>query len=149
MSKVPVLASFLMAFFWMTFQATAQSQQGDHKIKQKVSKSAQKAAIGVEVSYQGAPHFVSIDGTSIYYPTNAAVPVLEIDGSFYFHFTYLKPYFGLTEGGTQYVWLVSASAQGPWAPARSVPEVALAIVCAPINPGPPQIYQLCALPWTW
>src|ERR1700752_783352 len=65
--------------------------------------------------------------------------VLKIDDSFYFHYRVLN--------STEEVWLISASAQGPWVPAQTVPEDAIAVVCGQLNVNPNEPYLLCALPW--
>lgn len=143
MKKVAVVAGLLVGFFGLTVQIQALPQEGGATIKQKVSKTAKKAAAQAKVHYQGSPQFASIEGTSISYATNAPQPVLGIGNTFYFSFNYFNP----VVRSNQNVWLVSASAQGPWVPAYSVPEQATAIVCTQISADPSDLYQLCALPW--
>jgi hypothetical protein len=142
MKKVTVIASLLIGFFGFTVQIHAAPQAGDPEIKQEVSKTAEKAAAQAKVRYQGDPQFASIEGTLITYATNAAEAVLNIGNAFYVSFAYYNP----IVRSTQNVWLVSASAHGPWVPASSVPEKATAIVCAQISADPSTPYLLCARP---
>jgi len=143
MKKVTVIASLLIGFFGVTAQVHAMPQDSASEVPQKISKTAQKAAVHAAVNYQGAPQFARIEGTFIGYATNTSQPVLNIGDTFYFSFDFYNPIM-LT---TQSVWLVSASPQGPWVPAHSVPEKATAIVCAPLNTDPSDPHQFCALPW--
>jgi hypothetical protein len=121
----------------------AQEPQGP-EIKQKVAKLAVKLAPQAEVIYHGSPKFLLIDGTSIAYATNSPDKVIHIGNAFYFLFTYYYP----LVHNTRDVWLVSASAQGPWVPAHFLPELLPHIVCSQVNAYPVDPYQLCALPWT-
>jgi hypothetical protein len=143
MTKVTVIVILLIGFFGLTVQIHATPQAGDSEIKQKVSQTARKSAARATVHYQGSPQFALIEGTYIAYATNTSQAVLNIGDTFYFSFVFYNPIL-LT---TQSVWLVSASAQGPWAPAHTLPEKATAIVCAQINTDPFKPQQLCALPW--
>jgi len=143
MKKITVVAGLLISLFGLTGQIHAAPQEGDGEVKQKISKTAMKAAVQATVHYQGSPQFASIEGTWITYATNTSQAVLNIGDTFYFSFNFYNPIL-LT---TQSVWLVSASPQGPWAPAHSIPQKATAIVCAQINTVPFAPYELCALPW--
>jgi hypothetical protein len=143
MKKITVIASFLIGLFGLTGQIHAAPQESDGEVIQKVSKTARKAAVQARVHYQSSPQFTAIEGTWITYATNTSQAVLNIGDSFYFSFNFYNPIL-LT---TQSVWLVSSSAQGPWVPARTVPQEATAIVCAQINTDPFTPYQRCALPW--
>src|SRR5580700_7550080 len=127
MKKVTAIAGLLTGLFGLTVQIGAAPQDSGSEITQKVSKTAQKAAVQAAVHYQGAPQFARVEGTFIGYATNTSQPVLNIGDTFYFSFDFYNPIM-LT---TQSVWLVSSSAQGPWAPAHSIPEKAAAIVCVP------------------
>jgi hypothetical protein len=142
MNKVTVIASLLIVLFGFSLQTHAVPQEGGREVKQKVSKTAKKAAAQAQVRYQGSPQFAPIKGTLITYAMNTSQTVLKIGDAFYFLFSYYNP----IARSTQDMWLVSASAQGPWVPAQSVPEKATAIVCAPINTNPLEPYQLCTLP---
>lgn len=143
MKTAGVIASIVVSALAVAAQIYALPQQGAPQIKQKASKTATKAAAHAKVLYNGPPQFVGIRGTSITYATNAGQPVLKIGDTFYFRLTYFNAMV-LTKRN---VWLVSASAQGPWTPARFVPQTATAIVCAQLNADPFEPSQLCTLPW--
>ena len=142
MKKVTAVASLLIGLFGLTVQIYAAPQERGPEIKQKLSKTATKAATQAKVHYQGPPHFSLIAGTSITYATNSPQVVLNIGGSFYVLFPYYNP----IARSMQDVWLVSASPQGPWVPAHSVPAKATEIVCSQINTFQSEPYQLCTLP---
>jgi len=142
MKKVTAILSLLTALFGPAIRIYAAAQGGSQEVKQKVSKTAEKAAAQAKVHYQGSPQFASIEGTSISYSTNAPEAVLKIGDTFYFLFAYFNPIIR----GTQSVWLASASPQGPWVPAHSVPVKLTSIVCAQINTSSSKAYQLCTLP---
>ena len=133
-------AILLIGFLGLAVQDYALSQEGRPAIQQKVKKAATQAAVHAYVFYHGEPQFSWIEGTSITYATNTHETVLKIDDSFYFHYTYHT-------NSTEEVWLVSAAAQGPWVPAQTVPEDAIAVVCSQLNANPNEPYLLCALPW--
>ena len=133
------VASLLIGFLGLAVQDYAAPQEGRPVIKQKVKKAAMQAAVHAYVFYHGEPQFSWIEGTSITYATNTPETVLKIDDSFYFHYRVLN--------STEEVWLISASAQGPWVPAQTVPEDAIAVVCGQLNVNPNEPYLLCALPW--
>jgi hypothetical protein len=143
MKKTTVIAILLIGLFGVTGRIHAAPRESGSEVTQKVSNTAKKASVHATVLYQGSPQFAAIEGTWISYATNTSQAVLNIGDTFYFSFNFYNPIL-LT---TQSVWLVSASAQGPWAPARSIPQKAAAIVCAQINAEPNPPYQLCALPW--
>ncbi|MBA3940014.1 MAG: hypothetical protein C0520_02260 [Sphingopyxis sp.] len=75
-------------------------------------KQAQFAA-----SYDGNPDFVVVQGTTLTYARNAAVPVIRVDASHYY---------AVSNG----VWFVASSPRGPWVVATSV---APAIYTIPAN----------------
>ncbi|UKK83157.1 hypothetical protein L7H23_11315 [Sphingopyxis sp. BSN-002] len=58
-------------------------------------------------TYDGAPDFVLISGTSLTYARNAAVPVIRVDASHYY---------AVSNG----IWFVASSPKGPWTAATSV-----------------------------
>jgi len=142
--KMTLIAGLLIGLYGLSARIDAAPQEGGPEVKQKVWKTAEKAAAQVEVHYQGSPHFAHIKGTSVTYATNASQAVLQVGDTFYFLFTFFNP----VAQGTQGIWLVSSSAQGPWAPAHSIPAKATAIVCSQINNDPARPYQLCTLPWS-
>jgi hypothetical protein len=143
MKKGTAIVSLLIGLFALTVQIHAMPQDSGSEVTQKISKTAQKAAVHAAVHYEGPPQFAQVEGTFIAFATNTSQPVLNIGDTFYFSFDFYNPIL-LT---TQSVWLVSSSAQGPWVPAHSVPEKAAAIVCAPLNTDPSDPRQFCALPW--
>ena len=65
------------------------------------------AAALAKVTYEGSPQFVLIEGTSMSYATNTVQKVIRVGELYYLCF--------------QGVWFVSASPQGPWQTAQSVP----------------------------
>lgn len=67
-----------------------------------------KAKLTLE--YAGAPSFVAIPGTSLFYAANSATPVIMVNAKTYY----------ACQGG---VWFIASSATGPWAVATSVPGV--------------------------
>lgn len=66
------------------------------------------AAAQVNVTYSGAPDFKPIEGTSLFYAINTADKVIKVDDVYY-----------LCLNG---IWFMSATAQGPWITAKSVPQ---------------------------
>jgi hypothetical protein len=143
MRKVLVIASLLLSLFGNSVQVHAAQEQPGQEIRQKVSNIARELAPQAEAQYHGAPHFTSIEGTPIVYATNSPHVVLQIGGAFYLLFTYYYPFVH----NTRDVWLISESAQGPWAPAHFLPQVIPEIICSQINANPLDPYQVCALPW--
>jgi len=67
------------------------------------------AAAQAKVAYTGAPNFVAIDGTTMLYATNTPDKVIQVGDLYYLCL--------------QGVWFMSASPQGPWTTASSVPQV--------------------------
>jgi len=67
------------------------------------------AAAQAKVTYAGAPKFAPIEGTSMQYATNTPDKVIQVGNVYYLCL--------------QGVWFTSATAQGPWATASSVPQV--------------------------
>lgn len=64
----------------------------------------------ITVSYDGDPQFEKIGDTGLSYALNTSTPVIQISA---------KKYYAVLNG----VWFTSASAQGPWTVADSVPPV--------------------------
>lgn len=75
-------------------------------IPQTASVSRSKATM--KVSYDGAPNFQPITGTSLQYAVNSPTPVIEVTSN---------QFFAVTNG----VWFVAPSATGPWQVATEVP----------------------------
>jgi len=67
------------------------------------------AAAQAKVAYTGDPHFEAIDGTTMLYATNTPDKVIQVGDLYYLCL--------------QGVWFMSASPQGPWTTASSVPQV--------------------------
>ena len=65
------------------------------------------AAAQAKVVYDGAPRFEPIPGTSMFYAVNTVQKIIQVGSLYYLCF--------------QGVWFVSASSQGPWQTAPSVP----------------------------
>jgi hypothetical protein len=66
------------------------------------------AAAQAKVTYEGAPNFAPIQGTSLSYATNTSQRVIQVGDVYY-----------LCLNG---IWFLSASPQGPWQTAQSVPQ---------------------------
>ncbi|MGE9760299.1 carbohydrate-binding family V/XII [Pseudomonas sp. PDM20] len=75
-------------------------------IPQTASVSRSKATM--KVSYDGAPSFQPISGTSLQYAVNTPTPVIEVAAN---------QFFAVTNG----VWFVAPSPTGPWQVATEVP----------------------------
>lgn len=67
-----------------------------------------RAAATLVVEYDGAPSFEPVTGTRVSYAVNTATQVLQVKGRYY----------AVDDG----VWFTSASAEGPWEVADSIPE---------------------------
>jgi hypothetical protein len=66
------------------------------------------AAQQAKVTYEGAPQFAPIEGTSMLYATNTVQKVIQVGDLYYLCL--------------QGVWFVSTTPQGPWQTAQSVPQ---------------------------
>jgi len=73
-----------------------------------------RSAARLELTYDGAPQFRPIEGTSLEAAVNAPVPVIRVDW---------RTYYALDNG----VWFFSDSPDGPWTAAASVPPVVYTI----------------------
>src|SRR3954469_20205188 len=85
--------------------------------------AVQRSQATLAVKYDGEPKFTPIPGTSVAYATNTASQVLQVGGAFY--------------ACDNAVWFKSASAQGPWTVADSIPKSEI----AKIPPSTP-VYNL-------
>jgi hypothetical protein len=74
-----------------------------------ITVNAAAAAAKASVTYEGAPQFVPIQGTSMFYAENTAQKVIQVGDVYYLCL--------------QGIWFMSTSAQGPWQTAQSVPQV--------------------------
>jgi hypothetical protein len=68
----------------------------------------------LKVDYDGAPQFKPIDGTSLNFAWNTAVPVIQVNPT---------AYYAVDNG----VWFAAPSATGPWSVAYDVPSVIYSI----------------------
>jgi len=73
-----------------------------------VTVNAAAAAAQAKVDYEGTPNFAPIQGTSMSYATNTPQRVIQVGDAYY-----------LCLNG---IWFLSASPQGPWQTAQSVPQ---------------------------
>src|SRR6478735_10221336 len=83
----------------------------DNQIPQTATVDRKKAKVSVR--YDGKPDLKPIEGTSLEYVANAAIPVIKAGSSYY-----------AVQNG---VWFVANSAAGPWAVATEVPAAIYAI----------------------
>jgi hypothetical protein len=90
---------------WVAGTEEAQEAVLDSQIPQT---SAIKRDATIEVTYDGNPQFVIIEGTDVYYAVNSSSSVLRIKGKYY-----------CAEKG---VWYVADEPLGPWTVAVSVPR---------------------------
>jgi hypothetical protein len=67
-----------------------------------------RATTTYQATYEGAPKFQPIEGTSLHYAVNSPVPVIQVAPNLYY---------SLKDG----VWFTATSATGPWTVAMSVP----------------------------
>jgi hypothetical protein len=80
----------------------------DNSIPQTAEVS--RATTTYQATYDGAPKFQPIEGTSLHYAANSPIPVIQVDA---------KTYYSLKDG----VWFAASAATGPWAVATTVPAV--------------------------
>jgi hypothetical protein len=79
------------------------------QVPTKITVNPATAAAKASVTYDGAPQFVPISGTTLSYATNTAQKVIQVGDVYYLCL--------------QGIWFFSASPQGPWQTAQSVPQV--------------------------
>ena len=79
------------------------------QVPTSITVNAAAAAAKANVSYDGAPQFVPISGTSMSYATNTAQKVVQVGDLYYLCL--------------QGIWFMSSTPQGPWQTAQSVPQV--------------------------
>jgi hypothetical protein len=79
------------------------------QVPTKITVNPATAAARASVTYDGSPQFVPISGTTLNYATNTAQKVIQVGDVYYLCL--------------QGVWFFSASPQGPWQTAQSVPQV--------------------------
>lgn len=103
---------------------TAQAQESVILASIPTTATVKRSEAKVDVTYAGQPEFVSIQGTSMKRAVNTSFTVIEADGKYY-----------VCENA---VWFVSASPNGPWKVADTVPEVVYTI--PPSDPAYPVTY---------
>jgi hypothetical protein len=79
------------------------------QVPTSITVNSTSAAAKANVTYEGSPQFAPITGTSLSYATNTAQKVIQVGDLYYLCL--------------QGVWFMSASPQGPWQTAESVPQV--------------------------
>jgi hypothetical protein len=79
------------------------------QVPTSITVNAAAAAAKANVAYDGAPQFVPISGTTMSYATNTAQKVIQVGDLYYLCL--------------QGIWFMSATPQGPWQTAPSVPQV--------------------------
>jgi hypothetical protein len=79
------------------------------QVPTKITVNPATAAAKASVTYDGSPQFVPISGTTLSYATNTAQKVIQVGDVYYLCL--------------QGIWFFSASPQGPWQTAQSVPQV--------------------------
>jgi hypothetical protein len=79
------------------------------QVPTSITVNAAAAAAKANVTYEGAPQFVPIQGTSMSYATNTAQKVIQVGDLYYLCL--------------QGIWFVSSTPQGPWETSQSVPQV--------------------------
>jgi hypothetical protein len=79
------------------------------QVPTSITVNAAAAAAKASVTYEGAPQFAPIQGTSAAYATNTAQKVIQVGDLYYLCL--------------QGIWFFSASPQGPWQTAESIPQV--------------------------
>jgi hypothetical protein len=79
------------------------------QVPTSITVNASAAAAKASVTYDGAPQFVPISGTSMSYATNTAQKVIQVGDLYYLCL--------------QGIWFMSTSPQGPWQTAQTVPQV--------------------------
>ncbi|HYV10572.1 MAG TPA: hypothetical protein VE980_06755 [Pyrinomonadaceae bacterium] len=67
-----------------------------------------RSTASLNVSFDDAPQFKSIESTTLMYAVNTSIPVIKVEA---------RSYYAVQNG----VWFVATSAVGPWAVAASVP----------------------------
>jgi hypothetical protein len=83
--------------------------------------TVQRNEAKLELTYDGAPQFMPIEGTPLLYAINTATPVIEVDA---------HTYYSVQNG----VWFAAASPTGPWVVATTVPAVIYSIpVSSPLH----------------
>src|SRR5262249_21535495 len=97
----------------------AQEARIDNSIPQTAE--VNRATTRYQATYDGAPKFQAIEGTTLQHAVNTTNPVIQVDA---------KPYYALKDG----VWFTAAAPTGPWAVATTVPAAIYTIpVSSPLH----------------
>jgi len=88
---------------------TLQAQAAIHAAQVPTKAVVNRDSVTINVTYDGAPVFQTIPGTTMYYATNTTYEIVQVDDQYY------ACYNG--------VWFVASSPNGPWVAASSVPSV--------------------------
>lgn len=93
---------------------TPQAQEAliDNSIPQTAE--VNRTAATYHATYEGAPRFQPVEGTSLQYAANTPDPVIQVDP---------KSYYALKNG----VWFTAAAPMGPWTVATTVPAAIYSI----------------------
>lgn len=79
------------------------------QVPTRITVNPAAASAKASVTYEGPPQFATIQGTSMSYATNTAQKVIQVGDLYYLCL--------------QGIWFMSATPQGPWQTAQSVPQV--------------------------
>jgi hypothetical protein len=79
------------------------------QVPTRITVNPAAVAAKASVTYEGPPQFATIQGTSMSYATNTAQKVIQVGDLYYLCL--------------QGIWFMSATPQGPWQTAQSVPQV--------------------------
>jgi hypothetical protein len=105
----------------MSVPGTPQAQEAVIANSIPQTATIQRDQATLSVNYYGAPNFTPVAGTTLSYAANSQTPVIMVASDSYY----------ACQGG---VWFASASAQGPWTVATSVPPAIYTIpTSCPIN----------------
>src|SRR5262249_27191480 len=97
----------------------AQEARIDNSIPQTAE--VNRATTRYQATYDGAPKFQAIEGTTLQHAVNTTNPVIQVDA---------KTYYALKDG----VWFTAAAPTGPWAVATTVPAAIYTIpVSSPLH----------------
>ena len=105
----------------LSVPGTPQAQEAviANSIPQTATVNRDQASLAV--TYDGAPQFQPVEGTSLQYAVNTASPVIEVSPS---------SFYAVSNG----VWFTAAAPVGPWAVATFVPPVVYSIpVSSPVH----------------
>jgi hypothetical protein len=111
-AKIPVTHPRGVVLASVTGTPQARESLIDNGIPQTAVVNRQTTTLVVK--YQDSPQLTPIEGTPLYYVSNAQYPVIKVDDS---------TWYALKNG----VWFAGTSVSGPWVVATAVPQVIYAI----------------------